>query len=612
MKVNYDFYNGKDEYSDGDIENKVIEFVKKYKDNYEQAFNKNSSWPVLYHLSNLRKNVVRWYPFEKNSSILEIGGGMGAITEELCNKCKKVTTIELSKRRATSIIERNKDKENLEIIVGNFNDIVLKEKYDYILLNGVLEYGALYIKSDNPYEDFINRLKELLKENGKILVAIENRVGLKYWAGANEDHTSIPFDGIRNYPENRNIRTFSKMELEDLAKKCKLNTNFYYMFPDYKFPEVIYTDKSLDKNIFVKYSPYYYTDMYMSFPEIDVFKSIFNNKQIPFFANSYFVELSKNKEPIKVDFVKFNGFRDDKHNLYTYAKDGKFYKKNIFDEGKEFLKEYYNNSIYLNKNNINTLEVKKDEEGYYTEEFFSKSLQDVILNYNDIDNLYNNIKMYDEYLKKIYEKDLNNKEVLENDIFNEYKIKISKTKKNNLHFIKKLFIDMIPQNILLDKNKEYILIDQEWVLENTPYEFLLYRGIMNTVNKINISLEDLNNILEKFGILEYIDIFDTIEAKFQKSIESNTYKVMKDYFNYKMFNDRLIEKDTKIHHLNLEIIRLNEELRKANERENEYLNENKALNTEINNMINSKSWKITKPLRDITNSVSDLKNNKKD
>ena len=261
MKLNLKYYKGKDEYSDGDIEDKIIELIKKYPDDYEEAFKEDSSWPVFYHLSDARKNSVRWYPFKENSSILEVGGGMGAITEELCNKCSKVTTIELSKRRATAILERNKSRNNLEIIVGNFKDIKLTEKYDYILLNGVLEYGALYMDSDNPYEDFINELKKNLKKDGKILIAIENRLGLKYWCGANEDHTGIQFDGLKNYPNSKTIKTFDKVELESLAQKCGMNINFYYMFPDYKFPEIIYTDKSLQKNIFVKYEPYYCTKM---------------------------------------------------------------------------------------------------------------------------------------------------------------------------------------------------------------------------------------------------------------------------------------------------------------------------------------------------------------
>lgn len=120
MKLNLDFYNGKDSYSDGKIEDKIIKYIKT---NQASDFNdiivKDKSWPVFYHLSSLRENVINWYPFKENSSILEVGAGMGALTSLLCKKCKSVTSIELSKKRATAILERNKDAKNLEIIVGN-------------------------------------------------------------------------------------------------------------------------------------------------------------------------------------------------------------------------------------------------------------------------------------------------------------------------------------------------------------------------------------------------------------------------------------------------------------------------------------------------------------
>ena len=74
-------------------------------------------------------------------------------------------------------------------MVGNFNDIVLEEKYDYITLIGVLEYAAYYTDAKQPFESFLKRISSYLKEDGKLLIAIENKFGLKYWAGTREDHT---------------------------------------------------------------------------------------------------------------------------------------------------------------------------------------------------------------------------------------------------------------------------------------------------------------------------------------------------------------------------------------------------------------------------------------
>ena len=79
------------------------------------------------------------------------------------------------------------------------NDIVFDKKFDYITLIGVLEYQDSYTETPNPYRDFLINIKRLLKPDGKLLIAIENQYGLKYWCGTPEDHVGIPFESINQY-----------------------------------------------------------------------------------------------------------------------------------------------------------------------------------------------------------------------------------------------------------------------------------------------------------------------------------------------------------------------------------------------------------------------------
>ena len=145
MKLNLEFDKSNDKYSDGDIEEEILKYAENYNEsNIEEVFQNDIRWPVFYHLTNIRKNIINWKKKKKNSSVLEIGGGMGAITSTLCEKADRVVCVELSKRRASTIAARNKDRENLEIIVGNLNDIEFNEKFDYITLIGVFEYANLY------------------------------------------------------------------------------------------------------------------------------------------------------------------------------------------------------------------------------------------------------------------------------------------------------------------------------------------------------------------------------------------------------------------------------------------------------------------------------------
>ena len=289
-KLNLNFYSGKDYYSDGDIEDELLSIVQTHTD-YTDILANDSRWPILYHLSPIRQNIINWYPFKKNASCLEIGGGCGAITGALCQNLEEVKVVELSKRRSTINLERHKHFDNLEIIVGNLNDITFEKKFDYITLNGVLEYAGSFTNSQEPYKDFLKQIKQYLKPDGKLIIAIENRYGLKYFAGAKEDHTGTEFDGLTGYIDNEKVKTFGKQELEILLHESGYPTQtFYYPHPDYKMPMEIYTEDWLPSaETLLSSAPNFDSNRYELFDETDTFQGIIENGKYTFFANSFLV-----------------------------------------------------------------------------------------------------------------------------------------------------------------------------------------------------------------------------------------------------------------------------------------------------------------------------------
>ena len=292
-KLNLAYYTGTDYYSDGDVESELLTLMKNHKDhsNYDTILNNDDRWPILYHLSPIRKNILNWYPFKKESSCLEIGGGCGAITGVLCENLDKVTVVELSKRRAKINYERHKEYTNLEIIVANLNDIPFEEKFDYITLIGVLEYAGSFTKTDHPYSDFLKQIKKFLKPEGKLIIAIENRYGMKYFSGAKEDHTAKNFDGITGYQNNDTVRTFGKYELEELLTQSGYpQQDFYYPHPDYKMPMEIYSSDWLPSSTeLLSPTPNFDYEKYELFNPSLAFKGVIENKQFEFFANSFLV-----------------------------------------------------------------------------------------------------------------------------------------------------------------------------------------------------------------------------------------------------------------------------------------------------------------------------------
>ena len=245
--LNMTYYKGEDLYTDGEDEQLILDVVKKYEESeYNSVIHERKNWALMYHLSHIRENIVMNIPMENGASVLEIGAGCGAVTGALARKAGHVTCVDLSKRRSTINAWRHKACDNIDIMVGNFQDV---EKglgtFDYITLIGVFEYAENYISSSNPGEEFLTLIKKHLNPNGKIIIAIENKMGLKYWAGCTEDHFGTYFEGIEGYPNTTGTKTYSKKELESMFDSLKLSSTFYYPYPDYKFALQIFSDEYL-------------------------------------------------------------------------------------------------------------------------------------------------------------------------------------------------------------------------------------------------------------------------------------------------------------------------------------------------------------------------------
>lgn len=197
-----------------------------------------------YHLSRVQHNLLKWFPFDRDGNALEVGSGDSGLTGLLCDMVKKVTVIVHNHERALAIAHKHCECSNLEVIVSNLRDYESEEKFQYVTVIGVLEYARTFYQSKMPYESFLSKVSSLLKPNGTLILAIENKIGLKYVAGAPEDHTGRVFDSIYNYPPPSKVQTFSKKELTGLLNTVGFHSlQWYYPFPDYKMPQELLSEE---------------------------------------------------------------------------------------------------------------------------------------------------------------------------------------------------------------------------------------------------------------------------------------------------------------------------------------------------------------------------------
>lgn len=295
VELDYRFFDGKDIYNEGDeVEEKVLKVFKDGEDPGE-VLKQDDRWPILYQLSERRKAIVEPMMLRKSDKVLEIGAGTGPITTALAQKCRHVDCVELSERRSLANAWRNQAHDNIHIFVGNFENMKFEQKYDVITLIGVLEYAGCYIhEAENPFAAMLHKVASLLCEKGKVYIAIENRLGMKYFAGCREDHTGKMFIGIHGY-EDSQVRTFTYSELQKLLMDSGFNKPyFYYPYPDYKLPQQIFSDDyppSLSDVLTNDVS--YDMPRQMLFSEGKALHSLIGTEELKIFSNSFLVEAVK-------------------------------------------------------------------------------------------------------------------------------------------------------------------------------------------------------------------------------------------------------------------------------------------------------------------------------
>lgn len=422
-------------------------------------------------------------------------------------------------------------KENSDIlIIDKYIEDITKYKnfkYDYIYLNGTIENANNIMQSENKELDFIKYFKELLKENGKLFIAVDNKFGVKYFAGNKSEHCNNIYDSLKNKFNNGKI--FSKSELDKLIDESGFKyKKYYYPLPNYEIPNVIFTDEFLPTKNYSKinYNVIYNENSLVVQDEINLLKIFIEQNKFVEFTNSYIIELSNEKIQEEVKYYSFNNMRKDKYSLILKMKNDYIEKYPRTQEALEHIKKINDNSKVLKKLGFTIAEV--DEEEKVKSKFINLELLDKQI----IEQIYNG------NLQNLYE-------IIENW----YRYIYQRLEVNEQGITKYGFIDLVFENTFYDKEKnEYVFFDQEWYKENVKVKFILYRAIRN-IYEHNPKIEEkvpCEKLFKRFEINE--EEFSKQEEDFQNEIiDKEKQKYYSQQYQYKISSEELkrIIKDIK-------------------------------------------------------------------
>ncbi len=202
-------------------------------------------WPTAYHLAPERATLLAPLAIGPCDRVLDVGAGSGVNTRICADRGASVTAVEGSAARAELIAHRCAGLGGVEVLCGPLDGLGHDRDgtYDVALLIGVLEYSGTASGGSGGPAALLEGVVGLLKPGGVVVLAIENRLGLKYLLGYPEDHLGLPWVGWEGYRTGEPT-TWSRRQLAQMLADAGLTAQkWLYPFPDYKLATTVVAER---------------------------------------------------------------------------------------------------------------------------------------------------------------------------------------------------------------------------------------------------------------------------------------------------------------------------------------------------------------------------------
>ena len=266
---------------------------------YSRLIDEKKAWPFLLHLSHVRTNAIRSLTFFQTEQVLEIGAGCGILTGFLAEKCGAVTGIEPSLSRCRVNASQNSRHDNITLLAMTASEAenVLTGAFDTVLWIDAPVDASEDEGLRMTAEEKLDFALAHLREGGRLILGVDNRLGLRFLAGEKEEYTGRFFEGVEGYPAEENRYTASGKEWKQLLAEHGLkDAEFYYPYPDHRFSMQIYTDAWLPKaeDLHINYQNFANKRMVI-FDDDAVWRTMLENGLFPQFANSFLIVCRKGR-----------------------------------------------------------------------------------------------------------------------------------------------------------------------------------------------------------------------------------------------------------------------------------------------------------------------------
>lgn len=363
----------------------------------------------------------------------------------------------------------------------------LDGSWDYLVVSDAFACVPAQFAGRDCYQQFFAKLKAHLNPKGHLILAVDNRFGLTYFAGSKERLTGKYFEGLEGYGHSEGVRTFSKDAVLSMAKEAGFSAvKTYYPYPDHRYMTALYTDEHLPSVGELRTQLCNFEEeRAVLFDEAAVFDELIKEGKFQEFSNSYLFDLTleRQEQDEELLYLKYSVERDEKFRIRTEIlkkKDGtKLVRKVPYGEAaashvqklkywEELLrKQYEPENVFVNRC---TLTEKGAEFAFLKGETFEAVL-DGDLQRGDFPGFMAKLEAYVKKLEQLLapEPFTASREFCE--IFGNLSFETPQraAKVNN--------IDLIFSNIILIDGT-WNVIDYEWTFDfQIPFKYIIYRAV---------------------------------------------------------------------------------------------------------------------------------------
>ncbi len=237
--------------------NKDMEKGKNWKNALKDILDRNprKQFPEPYSFATdlSRANWIFLTDLKKNGIALDIGGGLGTVSEIMSHYCKKVYCIEPVDERIRFCKKRFEQEgiKNIQLIKGNALQLPFEDNtFDLVVMNGVLEWVGVYSEKDprEAQKRVLSDIMRILKPGGVLYVGIENRLSYTNFIGKFDPHVNLVFIALMpRFLANLYSKAFTGKKYKTYIYSHKgykklfresgySNIDIYNVLPDYNLP----------------------------------------------------------------------------------------------------------------------------------------------------------------------------------------------------------------------------------------------------------------------------------------------------------------------------------------------------------------------------------------